>query len=206
MGRFKEWKDNILENKGKILISLLFLIIASILDYISGNYVRTAKVVTAPDLILDYIPPINLSFIFVWFYLAVFFIIILYPLISKPKKIHYFLGLISSFILVRGIFIIFTHLKTPVEAIPATFPLIFQFLRFENDMFFSGHTGLPFLAFLMFRKENKILAYFMLFSSIIMAITVLLMHQHYSIDVFAAFFITYGVYKIGDRIFNRKSS
>jgi len=31
---------------------------------------------------------------------------------------------------------------------------------------------------------------------------VLLMHQHYTIDVVSAFFITYGVYKIGNRLFD----
>jgi len=199
--RIRQWKEEILENKKKILISALFLIIASILDYISGKYVRNVEVATVPDLILDHIPVINLSFVFVWLYLLVFSIIILYPLVFKPKKIHYFLGLISSLILIRGIFIIFTHLKTPIEAMPAEFPWIFHFLRFENDLFFPGHTAILFLGFLMFREENKLLAYLMLAASVILGITALLMHQHYSIDVFAAYFITYGVYKIGNKIF-----
>ena len=30
----------------------------------------------------------------------------------------------------------------------------------------------------------------------------LLMHVHYSIDVFAAFFIAYGVYAFSDKVFN----
>jgi hypothetical protein len=38
----------------------------------------------------------------------------------------------------------------------------------------------------------------MLVSSIILAITVLLMHVHYSIDVLSAYFITYGVYKLSE--------
>ena len=35
-----------------------------------------------------------------------------------------------------------------------------------------------------------------------MAATVLFMHVHYSIDVFAAFFIAYGVYAFSDKVFN----
>jgi hypothetical protein len=41
----------------------------------------------------------------------------------------------------------------------------------------------------------------MLGASIVLAITVLLMHVHYSIDVASAYFITYGVYKVGDQLF-----
>ncbi|MBD3360385.1 hypothetical protein GF366_01130, partial [Candidatus Peregrinibacteria bacterium] len=73
-------------------------------------------------------------------------------------------------------------------------------LFFENDLFFSGHTAVPFLAFLVF-KESKIFKWVMFAGSILMAITVLLMHVHYSIDVFAAFFITYGIYSISNKIF-----
>jgi hypothetical protein len=40
--------------------------------------------------------------------------------------------------------------------------------------------------------------------SIILASTVLLMHVHYSIDVAAAYFITYGVYVLGNKMFKQK--
>jgi len=63
-------------------------------------------------------------------------------------------------------------------------------------MFFSGHVAIKLLNYLLF--YDKRVKYFFLISSITMAITVLLTHQHYSIDVFSAFFIAYGSYKIGD--------
>jgi membrane-associated phospholipid phosphatase len=68
-----------------------------------------------------------------------------------------------------------------------------------NDFFFSGHTGLPFLMALVYWK-NKILRVLFLILSVMFGITVLLSHLHYSIDVLAAFYITFCVYKMS-RVF-----
>lgn len=206
--RAKEWKSEIIKHKNKIILALFFVILASILYYFAGSYTTTdAKVSEVRDLILDHTPAINstiLIFIYVWVFTLLTTFLYIYPLIFNPKKIHYFLGLISLWTFIRAIFIILTHLKTPADAIIINFPWLIRSFYFQNDLFFSGHTGLPFLGYLIFRKENKSLSYIFLAASIIMGITVILLHQHYSIDVLAAFFITYGVYKIGERIFSGK--
>ena len=194
-----EWKKDILEHKNKIFLALLFLIIAIIFTLLSGNYVDETPAVAVPDLILSHIPIINLSFLFVWGIVLVIFVFISYPFIYKPKKIHYAIGMLSLFLCIRSVFLILTHLKSPVGAIQSSAPGILQLFTYSNDLFFSGHVGIPFLGFLIF--DNKKIKYFRLFSSIILAITVLFMHIHYSIDVAGAYFITYGVYKIGDKIF-----
>jgi membrane-associated phospholipid phosphatase len=46
--------------------------------------------------------------------------------------------------------------------------------------------------------------YFFLGFSVLMAITVLLGHLHYSIDVFAAFFIAHGVFVVAKKIFKQE--
>jgi len=206
MSRIKAWKKDVKENKGKILLTVLFVITAVILNYVAGTYTsEEANVREVPDIILDRLPVINAGFLFVWLYIAINIIFILYPFIFKPSSIHRYLGSFSLFIAVRAFFVTLTHLKTPANAVQVSFPWITDKMLFSNDLFFSGHVGLPFLGFLIFRKDNKILSYFMLASSIILAITVLVMHQHYSIDVFAAFFITYAIYKIGNRLFISKN-
>ena len=202
MAILKDWKKEILAHKKQIFYAILFLAIALIINGIFSSYVyKKAIVKEVPDIVLDNIPVINLSFLYVWIYITVITIIILYPFIFKPKKFHYSLAMLSLFIITRAVFIILTHLKTPAEAINVIFPTGFDWLNFNNDLFFSGHTGLPFLGFLIFRKQNKWLGYFMLAASVILGITVLLMHEHYSIDVISAFFITYGIYKIGNWLF-----
>ncbi|MGA2130082.1 MAG: phosphatase PAP2-related protein [Candidatus Pacearchaeota archaeon] len=195
----KEWKKDISDNKGKILLSILFLIIAYLLTVLSGNYVDQTKAVSVPDLILDHIPVINLSPIFLYGIWIVIIVFLLYPILYKPKKIYYAVGMLSLFLCIRAGFLVLTHLKAPVGAISIPATGILAFLSYSNDLFFSGHTGLPFLGFLIF--DNKKIKYFMLFSSIILAITSLLMHVHYSIDIASAYFITYGIYKIGNKIF-----
>lgn len=179
------------------------MIIALILTLMSGDYVDETGAVSVPDLILDHIPTINLSFIFVYGIILVIVVFLAYPLIHKPKKLSYSIGMLSLFLSVRSIFLVLTHLKAPIGAISVSAPSFLHFLTYANDLFFSGHTGIPFLGFLIF--ENKKIKYFMLISSIILAITCLLMHVHYSIDIASAYFITYGIYKIGDKMFRDKS-
>ena len=198
---WKDWKREFFKYKYFILIFLAIIGIASYLDYLSGTYVSAARVAGVPDLILDNIRPYDFSFLFVYGYLALVFLLFLYPLIFHISKLHKVIGQFSVLIALRSFFIIFTHLQTPLDAIHASFPWPFQGLYFLNDLFFSGHVAVSFLGFLLY-KENKI-KYVFLIGAILMGIAVLGMHQHYSIDVFAAFFITYGSYKIGRFLFKR---
>jgi len=202
-----KWWSEIKHNRKKILISIFFLLISISLIFLSGDYVEDyTNSVVVPDLILDHVGPYNLSFLFIWLFVIVIILFFLYPLISKPSELPYVINMFSLFYVVRSGFIIFTHLRAPHDAIQfassGILSSLIQPLSFSNDLFFSGHAGLPFLGFLIHR-DHKGLRYFMLFSSIILGITVLLMHVHYSIDVFSAFFITYGIYKIGNRFIRK---
>jgi hypothetical protein len=75
-----------------------------------------------------------------------------------------------------------------------------DFITSGNDLFFSGHTGLPFLIALIFWDHIYLRALF-LGSSVVFGVIVLLSHLHYSIDVFSAFFITYSIYHIAIKLF-----
>ncbi|MFA7707740.1 MAG: phosphatase PAP2-related protein [Candidatus Pacearchaeota archaeon] len=197
----KEWKKELWENRYLIFLSLVFLILAIVLDYAAGKYVTKTDGVVAPDLILDSIPTINLSFIYV--YGAVFFIALLfiYPLFFRVKELHVVISQFSLLVMVRGIFICLTHLEVPTEAVKFYIPKTLFLLNFTNDLFFSGHTAFPFLGYLLFKGEK--IRYFFLAMSMIMGAVVLLMHVHYTIDVLSAFFITFGTYKFGEIFFKK---
>jgi hypothetical protein len=196
--RFKifEWKKEILKYKFHILLSVLILIVANIINYFAGSYVTNkANCQEVPDLILGHFGPYPLSFLFVWGFIIVILVMLFYTLFFKIKEINTIVIQFSTLVVIRSIFILFTHLQTPSDAAPSYFPgLIINLFNFQNDLFFSGHVAMAFLGFLMF-KEDKI-RYFFLISSIMMGTIVLATHRHYSIDVFAAYFITYGSYKI----------
>ncbi len=204
MKKIKEWKTEFKDNKFSILVSFIFLIIALILNYIAGRYVDTTNVVIASDLILDHIPTIDLSFLYIYGYIFVILVLFLYPLLFRIKEFHIMISQFSLLVLIRSFFITLTHLGTPANAIILSLTFNYTPLVFNNDFFFSGHTAIPFLGFLLFRKEK--IGVFFLIAMLILAATVLLMHLHYSIDVFAAFFITYGSYRLSNWFFKKVGS
>jgi hypothetical protein len=192
---FSDWRREFIEYRYLILLSLLIVAAATFLDYYSGVYVSTkTKVVPVPDLILDHVGPVDISPVYVYGYLTLCFTLFLYPFVLHIRTLHVVVSQFSLLVMLRAIFVMLTHLQTPLDGIKADFPLIFKEISFQNDMFFSGHTAIPFLGFLLFKGPIR---YFFLCGSIFMGTTVLLMHLHYSIDVFSAFFITYCSYKVG---------
>jgi hypothetical protein len=181
--------------------SLALLAPAMVLDYYSGAYVTAARSVGVPDLILDRFEAVDLSFLFVYGYMALIVGLFSYPLLFRPRLLHVVIIQFSLLLVLRSLFMMFTHLQTPPGSIPVGFPSFFGHLYFENDMFFSGHTAFPFLGFYLFRRST--IRYVFLVGSITMGIVVLAMHIHYSIDVLAAFFMTYCSYRMGRWVLRR---
>ncbi len=107
----------------------------------------------------------------------------------------------ALFLLVRAVFVALTHMApSPIDPQkPAPF---FNSIFYGSDLFFSGHTGLPFLAALAFWHIPHWRLFYLALTAFFGAV-VLLGHYHYSIDVLAALFITHGVFQISCWLFGR---
>ena len=100
--------------------------------------------------------------------------------------------------------VILTHLAPPLHATALPVSNFVERLvsGSGDDLFFSGHTGFPFLMSLLFWKE-KPLRFIFLALTLLFGGAALLGHLHYSIDVFSALFITYGIFNISRWLFKK---
>ncbi|MDX9970941.1 MAG: phosphatase PAP2-related protein [Candidatus Gracilibacteria bacterium] len=206
---FNKWK--VLLNDPFFRLSLLSGILIFSFSYALTVFVsvRNDLITYQPvgDLFLDLLPTINLEFLFTYGIYSLVLSIFVYVFLLKPELSPFVLKSFGLLFIFRSAFVGLTHFGPPAgffyDGVVYADGNFLQKLIFKNDLFFSGHTAIPFLAFLIF-KESKF-KWVQLFGSILMGITVLLMHVHYSIDVFAAFFITYGVYSLSIRLFGKLS-
>ncbi len=180
------------------ILSFLFFIGSLVMNYSAIIYSTREAGSATTDILLQNLPIVNTNFIFSEGALL-FAIFVAILLLMKPQTIPFALKSISLFICIRSIFVIMTHLAPPLGRITTDFDT-YRYLNSGADLFFSGHTGLPFLMALLF-WQNNLLKRIFIFSSIVAAIAVILGHLHYTIDVFSAFFISYGIYHIAREIF-----
>ncbi len=151
------------------------------------------------DIILSNIPTYEVSWFFVYGMFALV-AVITFQCLLNPNRIAFTLFAIALFIVVRCVFVSLTHLGIPLEQASGNFSPGIERAFFGGDLFFSGHTGAPFLMALMYWHDPK-LRYFFLLWSLFFAAVVLAGHFHYSIDVLAAFFITYGIFHLARDVF-----
>jgi len=184
-----------------VLMGILFLASSLVFNYAAGNYATEKASNGVTDIILDNAPAMDVDGIFVYGALLFgLFVIIL--LLKEPRQIPFMVKSIALFVFIRAIFISLTHIGPISGALPVTSNVIMRNLMFGADYFFSAHTGLPFLMALSFWK-NKYLRNIFLATSFIFGASALLGHYHYSIDVFAAFFITYSIFHIAKYFFKK---
>lgn len=193
------WKNR--EFKNSTLFGLALLFLSLVFNYYAGHYATTHTSNSVTDIILNNIPVYDVGFIFVDGSLALFiFVVIL--LIYEPKRIPFVAKSLALFIFIRSISINLTHLAPFPNKAPLDPSRILEKITFGGDLFFSGHTGIPFLLALIFWEE-KVLRYIFIAISLIFGASVLLGHLHYSIDVFAAYFITYTIFQMAQKIFKK---
>ncbi len=203
----KLWKDS--QFLLRIVLHTAFLSVSIILTYIAVTYTDGYSGLNiVPDILLDHIPKMDVGLIF--FQGSFIFILSLLGLaILMPEAIPFGLAGAALFFLVRAGFMSMTHLSAPFIAhysyinYDSLIPEVIFSMNSGNDMFFSGHTGFPFMLAIMF-WQHKYLKYYFLFCSVIAGAAVIVGHLHYSIDVFSAFFIGYGIFVIAKSLFKKE--
>lgn len=191
--------------KNSMYVGIALLMLAVLLQITVGHYssVWSAAASPAHDIFLDHSPVVDLDGIIVAGAITLWVAAWLL-LIYEPKYLIFGTKAIALFIISRVFFMSLTHLGAyPVHASPGPenmgFNLYHQ-LTFQGNFFYSGHTAFPFLLALIF-WDRRILRYLFLALTVFFGATMLLAHMHYSIDVFSAPFIVYGMYVITSKLF-----
>lgn len=196
------------EHLYSLVEGLGLLILAFIADHFAGlyalSYSTRATSVYVGDLLLDNLPVVNLNLIVIegalW---AIALSCVLIAL--HPRRILFTLKALGLLIIIRAFFISLTHVGIyPGQINPGAgiFDAVYSYFNLQTGFFFSGHTSFPFLMALIFWDE-RVWRYAYLALSVIFAISVLLAHVHYSIDVFAAPFMAYGIFEMTRKLFPR---
>ena len=184
-----------------VLSGFLFLALSLVINYTAGVYAdkRASNAVT--DIVLNNIPVFNVGWIFIYGSFALFTGIAVLML-SEPRWLPFTIKSIALFTVIRSFFITLTHLAPFPSQVLVASNFFLDKLTFGGDLFFSGHTGVPFLMALIFWNFRRLRVAFII-TSLIFGASVLLGHLHYSIDVFAAYFITYAIFHICRTTFSK---
>ncbi|MEP7163000.1 MAG: phosphatase PAP2-related protein [Candidatus Moraniibacteriota bacterium] len=181
------------------LIGLLLLVLSLTANHFASLYATREASSAVTDLLLDNLPVMQVEWI-VNDAAALFGFFMAFLLLWQPRRLPFALKSTALFVSIRALFMIFTHLAPFPERLVLDPNDFFGALTTGGDYFFSGHTGLPFLFALIYWQEKSV-RYACLTASLILGTGVILAHLHYSIDVFAAYFITYGIFVLTQRLF-----
>jgi membrane-associated phospholipid phosphatase len=192
------------ERVRSLCVALVLLALALTFQYYASAYSTRNANRFVGDIFLDNLPVVNMNGVIIEGALLLI-VISMVLVLCKPKYLLFTLKAVAIFIAIRAFFVAVTHLGIyPDQIVPDSngfLDRIYLALNLQAGYFFSAHTGLPFLLALIF-WDKRFWRIFYFIVSAIMGISVLLAHVHYSIDVFAAPFMTYSIFKLAEYLFS----
>lgn len=191
------------KNLGLLVTSLLLWIVGVLATYFAIIFATERASYPVTDIILSNIRVFDVNGLFLYGPVLFWAVIGIYLFFIEPQKIPFSFKSIALFLVIRSIFLTMTHIGPFPSHIAINQTGILGIFTSGSDLFFSSHTGMPFLMALIL-WDNKLLRYFSIFASLFFGAIVLLAHLHYSIDIFAAFFITYSIFHIAEKFFKKE--
>ena len=185
-----------------LCVAFLLIALALTFQYYSSAYSTRNSSRFVGDIFLDNLPVVNMNAVIIEGALPMIVVSVIL-LLREPKYLLFAIKAVAIFIAIRAFFVAATHLGIyPDQIVPGNgfFDRIYVALDLQAGYFFSSHTGLPFLMALIF-WDKRFWRYFYFILSAVFGAAVLLAHVHYSIDVFAAPFMTYSIYKLAQYLF-----
>lgn len=181
-----------------VLVSVLVFASSMFVSALAVQFAAKDAGNSTTDILLDNLPVINTDIIFTEGAL-VFVVFVICLLLLRPRAIVFTTKSLGLLIYTRSFFVILTHIAPYPDRIVTDLDR-FRYISSGSDLFFSGHTAIPFMLALVFWQRPRLRILFLI-CSVVAAGAVILGHLHYSIDVFAAYFITYSVYAISRVLF-----
>lgn len=194
------WEDTEHKLSAAVAASVSLLFVFSFFFWsVVGQQVDQRALPHGADPLLGVLPLWNLVPVLTLGWLACHVLAIYLAVVYCPSRWAYILATVGLLVAVRTLFVAFNPMGAPpgILSLNASYLLspLKGILAFENEFFFSGHTALPYLYALLFWSIPWARRTF-IGLSLLMAASVLLTRNHYTMDILGAYFITYSVYAL----------
>ena len=194
----QEWKLTAFRKRLFAVLVIIFIVV-SVNPYFF-NYIQQRNGIVLNDWLLNFIPQHDVS-------IPIFCILWSVVLLAVCRAVQN-----PRFLIVAGwtVLLLFVSRIISITLVPLNLPkgliclhdpvtaIFYGNQLITKDLFYSGHTATMFLIFLCL--ENRYDKAYALFATLAIAILLLVQHAHYTIDIVAAPFFTYILYRLSKRI------
>lgn len=183
---------------------LTFFVVAYFYYTQVGWHADQRSLPPSSDWFLNKLPRWHLLPVLSWGWLALHLYAAAVCILYYPRQLPFILFTLGVFLFIRSTFIFLSPIGAPHDMLDMSkldyfFQRAMGWVTFNNEFVFSGHTSVPFLFYLFFETpwQKRIF----LGGSIVMAVSVLITRNHYTVDVMGAYLITYSIYCLCQRLY-----